>query len=533
MAECQSPHQLFLLSFYKILSAYSGRLRKLFNKSMVVATTNLKVIFQDLPGGAVAFELMARFCYNNGRIPITPPNVGLLHCVAHFMEMDECKSHPHNLIEQTQKFLDTAALWTWMDILAALKQTQDVFPAVDSSGTLQKFLDSLVSRIISANDASPPTSSPDSSGFRFSCDTRSTESTKNYSRAWWFEDLATLNSDMIEKTVKTMVARKLDHAIISRFLIYYLKSRTPNAGSDEKKKIIGTVVELLFLLDRSSVSSKGLFGILRVTSSVDISKSSRCRLESMIGSQLDQAKLDNLLIPAPAGANFLYDVNLVLRFLKSFLGSSGRTSSSRLKRAGSLMDMYISEVAPDPCLKPSKFIALVTALPDSARDSYDGIYQAVDMYLEVHAGLSEEEKMKICCGLNYEKLSSEACNHLAQNLKFPSRTAIQALISQQSKLKSLLQDTDGLKPFGDAPCSCDDKSGKGKKEMDGEQIVLYARKLDISTENEKLKAHLQGMQWRVMELEKVCRKMQTQMTKIMKAKLASSSNARSLPKLCS
>ncbi|KAL5975645.1 hypothetical protein ACLOJK_019971 [Asimina triloba] len=226
-------------------------------------------------------------------------------------------------------------------------------------------------------------------------------------------------------------------------------------------------------------------------------------------------------------ANFLYDVNLVLRFLKSFLGNNGQASSSRLKMVGSLMDMYISEVAPDPFLKPSKFTALVVALPDSARDSYDAIYRAVDMYLEAHVGLSEEEKMKICCVLNHEKLSSEACKHLAENPKFPSRKASQPLISQQTKLKSLLQETDQIKPFSNTPCFLDDKF------CNSERIILYSQKLDISNENEKLKAHLEGMKWRVMELEKVCKKMQTQMAKIMKGRLASHSSSRSLPRLCS
>ncbi|KAJ6734366.1 BTB/POZ DOMAIN-CONTAINING PROTEIN [Salix purpurea] len=119
---------------------------------------------------------------------------------------------------------------------------------------------------------------------------------------------------------------------------------------------------------------------------------------------MDQATLDNLLIPSPHGMNYSYNVNLVLRFLKAFLhGGISLVSPIQLRKVASLMDLYIAEVAPDPCLKPYKFLALAMALPDSARESYDGIYRATDMYLEVHTGLSEEVKMKICCTLNYEK----------------------------------------------------------------------------------------------------------------------------------
>lgn len=137
--------------------------------------------------------------------------------------------------------------------------------------------------------------------------------------------------------------------------------------------------------------------------------------------------------------------------------------------------------------------------------------------------------MKICCTLSYEKLSSEACMHLAQNTKFPSKTTVQALISQQSKLKNLLQETNHSRSLTDSPCSISSKEGRDSQE----QIVLYAGKLNLSADNERLRAHLQGMQWRVMELEKACRKMQTQMAKIMKSKTTSHSNAMSLPKLCS
>lgn len=131
--------------------------------------------------------------------------------------------------------------------------------------------------------------------------------------------------------------------------------------------------------------------------------------------------------------------------------------------------------------------------------------------------------MRLCCAINYEKLSPQALKHLSQNSNFPSVTSIKALLSQQSKPKSLRQDTHYRKTFSDLPFCYIDKGNMGKKE-DGEQIHLSAKKLGLSTENEKLRAHFQGMQWRVMELENVCRKMQTQMANIMKSRL---------PKLCS
>lgn len=506
----------------EILSSYSGMIKKLISTSpLSPAKKSQKVIFEDFPGGAKAFEVMVRFCYNIGRTPITPLNTCLLHCVAHFMEMRE-------LIKMTQKSLVGIAYWTWSEILNSLEQCQSFSPEANSSGIFDKILDSLVERIVTVSDTSPMDSSPESVGVRFSCDSTSTISKRNSGhRAWWYEDLAVLKIETIKKAIENMIARKLNHVTISRFLFYFLKCEFSKAKSTEKRRATELVIELLYSLDGSCVSCKGLFGILRVSPVLNLSKCGRNHLESMIGSQLDQATLDNLLVPAQTWMDSLYDVNLVLRFLKYFLNTARPPLLiSRLKRAAKLIDLYMAEIAPDPYLNMSKFIAVITALPDSARDSHDAIYRAIDMYLQIHTRLSEEEKMNICCAINFEKLSSESCKHLANNTKFPSRTAIQALVSQQSKLKRLFQDGGRYKSGAHG-------FPRGNKCDDGENIVLYAKKVDISVENEKLKSHLRGMQWKVIELEKVCRKMQSQMEKMNTTKISATKGSRSLPRLCS
>ncbi|CAL0303936.1 unnamed protein product [Lupinus luteus] len=515
----------------KIIAQYSGKFAKLFGKSSG-ARGKLKVIFNDFPGGAEGFELMLRFCYNNGTIDITPSNLLLTRCAAEFMEMKESVAGVSNLLEQTEKTLQEMNFWTWSGLLIALKQCQNVSSVTGSSVVLEKCLDTLVGRLVLASEASPcpSTCSTDSSGIRFSCDSKSTESIKtNSSRTtWWFEDLLFLSPLSVEMLVKSMISRKLDHVVIGKFLLYYQKAKFSTSTTDEKCKIIEMVLDMHYNMDHGSISCKNLFGILRVTLSLNISKFSRNKLENMIGSHLDQATLDNLLVPSPYGIRYLYDVNLVLRILKAFLhGGTSLVTPIQMRKVAGLIDLYIAEIAPDPCLKTSKFLALATALPDSARYSYDELYHAVDMYLEVHAQLSQEDRVKVCCVINYEKLSPQACLHLSQNTKFPPKSAVQALVSQPSKLNNLLRLTPGTTPYNNSPCS------SGKEDKTGEQDVLYDENFNVSADNEKLRTHLQGMQCRVMELEKICKKMQSQMAKITKSKVSGQSNARSLPKLCS
>ncbi|GAB2274860.1 hypothetical protein Dimus_009631 [Dionaea muscipula] len=528
---------------------YSGRVSRLLCNS-TGQKQKLKVIFHDFPGGAEVFELVVRFCYSNGYIDISRcrSNIILLLCAAYFMEMNKSVSgKKNNLIEHTERLLEGLSYWSWSDLLGALKQSRDLSSSGPNSMlVIQKLLDALLSRLASSASESSPclsTSSPDSFGLRFSsCDSRSSESFRTCSSrtTWWFEDLVVLNLDMIEMLTKCMLIRRFDHAVISRFLLYYHKVKFACSKYEERCKIMEMVINALYCLEQSSIPYKGLFGILTGALNLKISKCSRDKLEGMIGSRMDEATLDNLLVPAPCGSfNYLYDVNLVLRLLKSFLcgGGSCQVSPCRTRKVAILMDLYLSEVAPDPSLNPSKFISLAMMLPDSARDSFDKMYHAIDMYLEVHPGLSEEEKLDVCCVLNYEKLSPQTCFHLAQNQKLPSRSAAQALISQQNKLKSLLQDIHNPK-LSDVSLGC--SSGSSIKlrgstdEINSKKAVLYAGKPEAMSENEKLKVHLQGMQWRVMELEKVCRKLQSQMTKITDSRSSSTQiTCRSLPKLCS
>ncbi|XP_074562978.1 BTB/POZ domain-containing protein At3g22104-like [Curcuma longa] len=517
----------------EVLSSFCGRLRNLSNKALTASPTKpLKVAITGFPGGSEAFELMAKFCYNNGRAQmITSHSTCLLHSVAHFMDMsDGVSASTNNLLELTEKSLEGLPYWSWPEIMHALKQCQDTFSVSVSSGLLDRVMESVVGRITAVADASPSGSSPESSALRLSVDSRSTISTKNSShRAWWFQDILSLSPDMIKKIISSMVLQKVDHVLVSKFLMHYLKN-TVSSSSCNKKRAAEISIELLYSLDGgSSVSCKGLFDVLRVSASLKLSKGCQIKLESMIGRKFDHATLDSLLIPAPAGMDCLYDVSLILRFLKCFLSTSiVRESIARLKQAAKLMDSYLAEIAPDFSLKPLMFVSLATALPDEARDSHDSIYRAIDMYLEVHTQLLEEEKTKLFCAINYEKLSSESCKHLAKNSKFPSRTVIRALVSQQRKLRSLLQETNQLKEP-----SPERNQSKKKQLSDDQQVILYAKKLEICSENKRLKSQLQGMQWKVTELEKICKKMQAQMEKAMKMRRVSPSGSKSLPRLCS
>lgn len=512
---------------------------------------------QGLPGGPEAFELVARFCYTDdgGRGgAVTAGNACVLRCAAEFLDMAaadvaaaeaEAEAAP-SLVRMTEKALEEMPHWPWHTVVDAVKQCQRLVPLADSTGAFDAAVAALVSQMAvppPAGDATPTGSSPESTAFRFSCDTKSSSLSLRggscVSRTWWFEDLVALGPATVERVASALVARGADHGVVARFLFYYLKCRVAGASAEEKKAMLQASVAVMAKLDRSAVSCKGLFGILRIAAPLRLADACQERLVAMIGRKLDHATLDNLLVPAPPGTGSLYDVSLVLRFLAAFLRGGASDEPARLKKVGKLVDLYLAEVAPDPSLRPAKFLELATALPAHARDCHDALYRAIDVYFQVHGRLTDEEKMKICRGLSYEKLSPESCKHLARNGEFPTRAAVQALASQHTVLKSIvLREPAGqLKPVSlSPPPSTGKHRDVGGGENDEGQVVLYAGRLDLSLENQNLRSLLDGMHWRVMELEKVCSRMKTQMSKMKQPRRGGGggrAGRSSLPRMCS
>ncbi|KAE8696759.1 60S ribosomal protein L8 [Hibiscus syriacus] len=515
----------------KIIASFSKRFAKLLG-DLMDNTGDLKIVFDDFPGGAEGFELIARFCYNNGRTEITPANIALLNCAAQFMEMDSDGPRP-SLLNQTKKSLDGISFWSWSELLVVLKECQDLLSPSKPSLILDKVLNCVIERLVSPIVASPYTSSSENSSFRCSSDTRSSYSIRNNPShvSWWFEDLLFLNIDLIDKVMKMMVSQRFDHATIMKFLFCYQRSRFLIATPSEKCRIMEVIINLLSLLDRSSLSWKLLFDIYRVASALKVRRHCKSILENLIGLQLDEATIDFLLVPSPQKKHYMYDVNLLLRLVNAFHNEqSPCLSPVRLRKVSSLLDSYLVEVSADSYLNPSKFAALVLLLPDSARESHDRLFQAIDNYLQIRGGISEAQKMRICSALNYAKLSTDALRDLARNSRFPSRIAIQGFLNRQSKLENLIERQKHTNAFSGSISN--EESIKEKENSDG--ILVYAKRFGVSEKAEQLDVQLQETQCKVTEQEKFCGIMHAQIGNIPRTRLSSlGNNARFLPKLCS
>ncbi|KAL3642089.1 hypothetical protein CASFOL_012904 [Castilleja foliolosa] len=421
-----------------VVSFFSGKIRRLFGNS--TKKQGFKLILHDFPGGAEGFELIVRFCYNGGKIDISPSNVILLHAAAKFMEINE---------NQSMKLLENTHLWSWSDLLDCLKQCQESLRFMNSLHVVQEILDALVDKISTPINISSPFSCSDKSSLLFSGDiistysSRSARSTQAYS---WLKDLEFLNIDLFEKVSSVMISRRLEHRIVSAFLVHYQRMKIFSLlPSDQKCKIAEIIIGSLCSLDFFDFPFRSLCDLLRICLSCRMSNFWVKKVEIMIGARLDEATLDDLLIRARGKKTCAYDSSLILRLLRVFLGQRKNIFFvRRLEKVGFLMDLYLAEVAPDRKLEPEMFLEIALCVPDSARESHDRFFEAVDMYFKVHKCISKEEKVKICSVLRFDKMSSESLVNIAKNAVFPASAAAAALFFLQSESENRFNDVENM-----------------------------------------------------------------------------------------
>ncbi|XP_021896540.1 BTB/POZ domain-containing protein At3g19850 isoform X2 [Carica papaya] len=523
----------------RIISSYSTRLKKMVKQAK--RRTQIKssgIEIDDYPGGPDGFELVARFCYNNGRINITVSNISVLHCCAVYLGMTE-KMSTFNLLQQTQIFLEGMFYWSWNDVIVSLKSCESFFEYADSCGLVEKLVCALLAKIAQNSNGNLSAASPSSSssssettsahGFMVSSSCKNTVM-KPYksSNKWWFDDMSKLPPKIVEKVIKNLGAYGTDNnsLILTRFLLHYLKRRVQSKCCAESEMnsvseysgLAGTAVHGVISIGHNAFSYRNLFWVLGLVSGFRLSRDCIVGLERLIGGMLDQAKLDDLLISGRDGG--VYDVGLVIRLLRVFVNKEV-VCVQKMKMVGRLVDKYLAEISPDHNLNISKFLGVAESLPDSARDCFDGVYRAIDIFLESHPALSFKERSRLCRCLNYGKLTLESCKDLAKNPRIPPNIAVEALKSQQSKIST-------TEYIYESP----------RKSNNSDMIIsitgINAADESFSEESEDMKMNLQRMQWRVVELERVCKEMKNNMSRLVRhgATATTPVHNRTLLRLC-
>ncbi|URD91135.1 BTB POZ domain-containing protein [Musa troglodytarum] len=493
----------------------------------------------DIPGGAKAFELAAKFCYDI-RIELNATNVVPVRCAAEHLLMTE-DYVGGNLITRTDNFLGEV-LGSWKDTIKALEACESVLPHAEDLHIVSRCINSLASKACSDPSLSAwpvgghaATKSSQGSAPWNGIVTR--EAPTSALADWWYIDASFLGLPLFKRLILAMEAKGMKPENVAEALIYSAKRSLPGlsggstaarmtpgisisaASESEQRVFLEEIVDLL-PMNKGVISTRFLLRLLRTAMILRASPSCRENLERRTGAQVEEAALEDLLIPSLGpSVETLYDVDCVQRILVHFmqLNQSAVTSSAIVDEGQSitssssptpmamvarLVDVYLAEVAADVNLKLHKFLSLASAVSDYARPLDDGIYRAIDVYLKSHPWLTESEREQICQLINCQKLSLEACTHAAQNERLPLRLVVQVLFFEQLHLRSSIA---GWLFVSDRV--------ENSQAPHSSNVAIQA---DISEEQENDDHHVDvdDMRSQVLELEKECLSMKQEIGKL-------------------
>ncbi|CAN6303614.1 unnamed protein product [Urochloa humidicola] len=471
------------------------------------------IAFPDFPGGPGTFEAAAKFCYGV-RVDLTAWNVAPLRCAAEYLEMTEDHAEG-NLAARADAFLEQTVLRHPGDATKCIKSCEELLPLAEDLGIVSRCADAIAARSSSAVTAS-----------------RS-----------WCDDLAVLGLPMYKRVMAAMAARDDVRAEAREScLVSYARGTIPGLSRSMRRRLasapVSSEVEQKELLeavvaslpaDRCSgrvVTAKFLFALLRTAHILRASDAARAALERKAGTQLEQATLEDVLIPSYSGAaETLYDVDCVERVVRWFLadaeqelaaieveeeggGEVSRPSAVAMVQVGKLVDSYLAEVASDANLKPAKFCELALSLPDHARIYDDGVYRAVDIYLKAHPRLTAEERDRVVGVVDCRKLTVEACTHAAQNERLPLRAVLQVLFFEQLQLRRAITGT-LLGPGGGPTRAARQRQQQQQRAGTSSEAAAAAWRgaSALAQESQVLRLDMDSVASRVQELERECSSM--------------------------
>ncbi|KAL8160604.1 hypothetical protein V2J09_002141 [Rumex salicifolius] len=496
------------------LVSRSGRIRKLVAERRDSDISKMEL--HHLPGSADAFELAAKFCYGIN-FEITPTNVAQLCCVSHYLQMNE-EFSKDNLGSRAEEYLDSVVCKSLEMCVQVLKQCESLLPIADELRLVNRCIDSIASKTCAEQIASSFSRLEYSNSGRLQM---SRGAAVKCEGDWWIEDLCVLRIDLFQRVVTAMKCRGVRPESIGALLVNYVQkelSKRPTfvVGSNGHERLVVETIVGLLPVEKLVVPINFLFGILRSADMLECSVPCKLDLERRIGSQLDLATLDDLLIPSVSqGGDTMFDVDTVYRILVNFsqhddsedeleeesefeLDSPRSPSQTALFKVSKLVDNYLVEIASDVNLKLNKFLVIAECLPSHARTLHDGLYRAIDVFLKSHQGLSDTDKRRLCKMIDFQKLSQEAGAHAAQNERLPLQSVVQVLYFEQQKLRnSMFSSYPEEEPKPIMFQSWRVNSGALSASMSPKDNYASLRR-----ENRELKLELARMRMRLNDLEK-------------------------------
>ncbi|KAL6125606.1 hypothetical protein ACLB2K_073662 [Fragaria x ananassa] len=462
---------------------------------------DLSNFLHSVPADAETIELVARF-YQGYELQICSQNVVQLISVADYLEMTEshCKD---NLLNKAVSYFQQRILPSWSETIKALQSTEKLFQQPLKLELVHACLDSIIRKA----KASPQllgepirnsTANVDDSDEDYEI-YKPNARRRLFDFDWKSEDLTTLSLQLYEPLMHGMNKHGVPSQYVAASLCNYIK-KWVFCGSGEEahkkryQKDILEAVERLLPDEIGLLPCTLLFQMLRHAIYLEVTSDCRNGIEIRIGKQLDQATVQDLLIPSQGYSKVLqYDIQCVRRIVKVFYAnysSSNVSDVTGLIAVADLIEEFLAEVASDIDLKISTFVGLAEMLISASmgvKTNSDGIYRAVSIYLDKHRHMTESEREEVCQVLDFQKMSHQACDHAANNESLPLRMVVQVLFAGQLQLRDTITK---------------EVQSSNEKLVKEEAYEVNAPKLDLC--EVKMRSEVEKMSKKVMQLERQC-----------------------------
>lgn len=441
----------FYLHKFPLISK-SSHLQKLISLSNEENIDEIQI--SDIPGGASAFEICAKFCYGM-TVTLNAYNVIATRCAAEYLEMHET-IEKGNLLYKIDVFLSSSIFRGWKDSIILLQTTKSMLSMNEEQKVVNHCIESIANKAcvdVSNVDWSYTYNRkklPEENGGELK---QNGVRTRNVPKDWWVEDLCELEVDMYKSVITSIKIKELQsNDVIGEALKAYAYRRLPNfskgmipCGDVSKHRLIVETIVKLLPSEKGSVSCRFLVKLLKAAIFVESEDRIKEELVKRIGQQLEEASVTDILIRAPDGEITMYDVGIVQKIVREFIikdhnseiesvgggEKPGILSDASKLMVAKLIDGYLAEIAKDPNLPLLDFVNLAELVSNISRPAHDGLYRAIDTYLKEHPAISKGEKKRICKLMDCRKLSVDACLHAVQNERLPLRVVVQVLYFEQ------------------------------------------------------------------------------------------------------
>ena len=190
-----------------------GYIRKLVSGS---SENDLSVIeLHEVPGGAEAFELSAKFCYGIN-FEISTVNIAMLRCMAEYLDMTEDYADG-NLVGRTEAYLNEVALQSLAGAVSVLHMSEKLTPIAERVKLVSRCIDAIAYMACKENQFSMSSRAE-------SVNEGSISSSVSQSKTiveWWAEDLTVLRIDIFQRVLIAMMARGFRQYALGPILMLY------------------------------------------------------------------------------------------------------------------------------------------------------------------------------------------------------------------------------------------------------------------------------------------------------------------------